>query len=85
MVTALFHADKGKIIISNKKGLGLTVNSKIGAPIENIDDIINLDLNFGANSQHTTTVDSKVTSIPTFQMVRWFKKNKSVMSRFKIV
>ena len=71
--------------MSNKKQLVLTMNSKIGAPLENIDDIINLELAFGSNSQHVTTVDSTVTSIPTFQMVRWFKKNKSVMSRFKVV
>jgi len=85
MVTSMFHAAKGKIILSNKKALGVTVSSKIGAPIEHIDDIIDLELTYGSNSQHVTTIDSKVTSIPAFQMVRWFKKNKSLMSRFKVV
>jgi len=85
MVTSLFHAEKGKIIMSNKKSLGITLSSKIGAPLENVDDLINLELAYGSNSEHVTTIDSSVTSIPTFQMVRWFKKNKSVMSRFKVV
>jgi len=85
MVTNLFHAEKGKIIISSKKGLGVIVNSKIGAPIETMDNIIDLDLSIGANSENITIIDSKTTSIPTFHLVRWFKKNRSVMSRFKVV
>lgn len=85
MVTNICNAEKGKIIMSGKKGLGITVNSKIGAPIETMEDIIDLDLSIGTNSEHITIVDSKVTGIPTFQMVRWFKKNRSIMSRFKVV
>ena len=85
MVTNIFKAEKGKIIMSGKKGLGINVSSKIGVPIESMEDIIDLDLSIGTNSEHITIVDSKVTNIPTFQMVRWFKKNRSIMSRFKVV
>lgn len=85
MVTSLFHAEKGKIILSDKKGIGIKVSSNIGAPIETMDDIIDLDLSIGLNSEHVTIVNSKTTSIPSFQMVRWFKKNRSLMSRFKVV
>ena len=85
MVTNICNAERGKIIMSGRKGLGIKVSSDIGAPIESMEDIIDLDLSIGTNSEYITIVDSKVTNIPTFQMVRWFKKNRSIMSRFKVV